>query len=74
MHIRNLKFEIEKTHANIITNHKKQKRQVINSPPDCDIGLATVSRFEDGEVNIVVYDNVRGQDVYILQIYLYPSR
>jgi ribose-phosphate pyrophosphokinase len=33
----------------------------------CEIGKATVSRFEDGEVNVVVHDNVRGQDVYIIQ-------
>jgi ribose-phosphate pyrophosphokinase len=39
----------------------------ISSALECEIGNATVSRFEDGEVNVVVHDNVRGQDVYIMQ-------
>jgi ribose-phosphate pyrophosphokinase len=33
----------------------------------CQLGKATVTRFEDGEVNVVVHENVRGQDVYIVQ-------
>lgn len=31
------------------------------------LGQITVSRFADGEVNVQVYDNVRGKDVYIIQ-------
>ena len=31
------------------------------------IGRATVGRFADGEVNVVVQENVRGKDVYIVQ-------
>ena len=31
------------------------------------IGKATVTRFEDGEVNVMVHENVRGKDVYIVQ-------
>ncbi len=33
----------------------------------CPIGNATVSRFEDGEVNIRIHENVRGLDVYVIQ-------
>jgi ribose-phosphate pyrophosphokinase len=31
------------------------------------LGNLHVSRFADGEVNIQVYDNVRGKDIYIIQ-------
>lgn len=33
----------------------------------CTIGQATVSKFEDGEVNVMIHENVRGKDVYIVQ-------
>lgn len=32
-----------------------------------ELGRMTVGRFADGEVTVVVQDNVRGKDVYILQ-------
>lgn len=32
-----------------------------------NIGKATVGRFADGEVNVVINENVRGKDVYIIQ-------
>ena len=41
--------------------------QEIAKELNCEIGKATVSRFEDGEVNVIVNENVRGQDVYIIQ-------
>ena len=31
------------------------------------LGRATVSRFADGEVNVMIHENVRGQDIYIIQ-------
>eukprot|EP00975_Prorocentrum_lima_P064943 12900478-Prorocentrum_lima.AAC.1 len=31
------------------------------------LGKITVSHFADGEVNVVVNENVRGKDVYIVQ-------
>ena len=31
------------------------------------LGKLTVERFADGEVNIMVHENVRGKDVYIIQ-------
>ena len=31
------------------------------------LGKATVGRFADGEVNVVIKENVRGKDVYIVQ-------
>ena len=32
-----------------------------------NLGKATVGRFADGEVNVMVHENVRGKDVYIIQ-------
>jgi len=32
-----------------------------------NLGNITVSRFADGEVNVMVHENVRGKDVYIVQ-------
>jgi ribose-phosphate pyrophosphokinase len=32
-----------------------------------NLGKLTVSRFADGEVNVMVQENVRGKDVYIIQ-------
>lgn len=32
-----------------------------------NLGDVTVDKFNDGEVNLVVHDNVRGKDVYIIQ-------
>jgi len=32
-----------------------------------NLGKATVGRFADGEVNVVVHENVRGKDCYVIQ-------
>jgi hypothetical protein len=32
-----------------------------------NLGKATVGRFADGEVNVVINENVRGKDVYVVQ-------
>jgi N-terminal domain of ribose phosphate pyrophosphokinase len=32
-----------------------------------NLGKATVGRFADGEVNVVIHENVRGKDVYVVQ-------
>mmetsp|Transcript_33003 Transcript_33003/g.97383 ORF Transcript_33003/g.97383 Transcript_33003/m.97383 type:complete len:488 (+) Transcript_33003:79-1542(+) len=32
-----------------------------------NLGKATVGRFADGEVNVMIHENVRGKDVYIIQ-------
>lgn len=32
-----------------------------------NLGKATIGRFADGEVNVVIHENVRGKDVYIIQ-------
>lgn len=32
-----------------------------------NLGKATVGRFADGEANIVIHENVRGKDVYVIQ-------
>ena len=32
-----------------------------------NLGKATVGKFADGEVNVVIHENVRGKDVYIVQ-------
>lgn len=32
-----------------------------------NLGKATVSRFADGEANVVIHENVRGKDCYVIQ-------
>jgi len=32
-----------------------------------NLGRATVSAFADGEINVMIHENVRGKDVYIIQ-------
>ena len=32
-----------------------------------NLGKATVGRFADGECNVMVHENVRGKDVYVIQ-------
>lgn len=32
-----------------------------------DLGKLTVNRFADGEINVVINENVRGKDVYVIQ-------
>lgn len=32
-----------------------------------NLGKATVGKFPDGEVNVVIHENVRGKDVYVVQ-------
>ena len=32
-----------------------------------NLGKATVGRFADGEVNVVIHENVRGKDCYVIQ-------
>jgi ribose-phosphate pyrophosphokinase len=38
-----------------------------------DLGLAAVSRFSDGEVNVEIEENVRGEDVFLLQSTCAPT-
>ncbi|MFI3256372.1 MAG: ribose-phosphate pyrophosphokinase [Psittacicella sp.] len=37
------------------------------------LGLATVTKFKDGEVNVQINENVRGEDVFIIQPTCKPS-
>eukprot|EP00957_Ditylum_brightwellii_P001550 121116-Ditylum_brightwellii.AAC.1 len=32
-----------------------------------NLGRATVGRFADGECNVMIHENVRGKDCYIIQ-------
>jgi ribose-phosphate pyrophosphokinase len=32
-----------------------------------NLGKATVGRFADGEINVVIHENVRGKDCYVIQ-------
>ncbi len=34
---------------------------------DCNVAEATLGRFSDGEINVVVGENVRGRDVFLIQ-------
>jgi ribose-phosphate pyrophosphokinase len=34
---------------------------------DCPMGMAAVSKFSDGEVNVDISENVRGRDVFLIQ-------
>jgi ribose-phosphate pyrophosphokinase len=38
-----------------------------------DLGKADVNRFSDGEVNVEIHENVRGQDVFIFQSTCAPT-
>ena len=38
-----------------------------------ELGRASVSRFSDGEVNIEIHENVRGQDVFLMQSTCAPT-
>ena len=38
-----------------------------------DLGRATVGRFSDGEVNVEIEENVRGEDVFLLQSTCAPT-
>jgi len=38
-----------------------------------ELGDATVSRFSDGEVNVEIHENVRGNDVFLLQSTCAPT-
>ena len=37
------------------------------------LGRATIGKFADGETRVQLHDNVRGQDVYIIQPTCYPT-
>lgn len=38
-----------------------------------NLGNATVGRFSDGEVNVQINENVRGDDIFIIQSTCYPT-
>jgi len=48
-------------------NSNKPLAQDIANHLGISLGKINVARFADGEVNVVVNDNVRGKDVYIVQ-------
>lgn len=48
-------------------NANVELAQQIADTLNCPLGNITVSRFADGEVNVMVHENVRGRDVYIIQ-------
>lgn len=49
-------------------NANKELAAEIATMVGVQLGNITVSRFADGEVNVAVHDNVRGKDVYIIQV------
>lgn len=48
-------------------NSSKQLAKDIANHLSIDLGKITVSRFADGEINVIVNENVRGKDIYIIQ-------
>ena len=40
---------------------------------ELDLSDATISRFSDGEINVEINENVRGQDVFIIQSTCTPT-
>ena len=48
-------------------NANKPLAQDIANHLGMNLGKITVNRFADGEVNVVINENVRGKDVYIIQ-------
>lgn len=48
-------------------NSNKQLAKDIATHLGMDLGKITVSKFADGEINVVVNENVRGKDVYLIQ-------
>mmetsp|Transcript_40282 Transcript_40282/g.64879 ORF Transcript_40282/g.64879 Transcript_40282/m.64879 type:complete len:237 (-) Transcript_40282:10-720(-) len=48
-------------------NANKELAREIADQLGVEMGNATVSQYEDGEVNVMVHENVRGKDVYIVQ-------
>jgi hypothetical protein len=48
-------------------NANKALAQDIANHLGMSLGKISVSRFADGEVNVVINENVRGKDVYIIQ-------
>lgn len=48
-------------------NANKPLAQDIANHLGMNLGKITVARFADGEVNVVINENVRGKDVYIIQ-------
>jgi len=41
--------------------------KLISDRLDCPMGLAAVSKFSDGEINVDISENVRGRDVFLIQ-------
>lgn len=48
-------------------NSNRPLAKEISKHLECEIGDCTVTKFQDGEVNVMVNENVRGKDVYIVQ-------
>lgn len=48
-------------------NANKELANEVANQLGVEMGKVTVSKFEDGEVNVMVHENVRGKDVYIIQ-------
>ena len=48
-------------------NGNPQLAEEIAQNLGCDLGHANVSSFKDGEISVLVGENVRGKDVYIVQ-------
>ena len=54
-------------------NSHPQLAQAITEHLHIPMGKAIVGRFSDGEVMVEILENVRGQDVFIVQPTCYPT-
>ena len=54
-------------------NANKSFAENVSNHLNLELGDATVGRFSDGEVYVVVNSNVRGKDVFVIQPICHPS-
>src|SRR5687767_5413076 len=57
----------------IAGNSNRPLAEAIAASMDCELTKATVHRFADMEIFVEIHENVRGEDVFIIQSTSYPA-